>query len=359
MGTSGARTGDERAGSGAEHGAGRVAGAALLLRGSRFGAGAGWRTRARVGYRPIPQSALPGLGRGPDALLLSGVGSAGSAGPGAGCGLGLRLGGVPDAVLGDLTEVEACFADVQRAGPPLPVAWHPAQSRAHRALTPGGWCLCETCARVLQLHPEDRGGRARTGRPSTGGRRGLRTGRRVCDVPPSSYGRAASPSHVSGRVLVGESAQGRGRRPVPWQAGVPGEPGLGSRSLPAPWHPVILHSESLAVCGLGAARRAWTGGGRREISREARPEAARPGGRAGDTPRRGTEAEGAGRQESATGRPSGGEDTRGLCRVCRGTRSPSEACDRAPRIQEAAGLRARGVGVRAGLACRPFFFFPP
>lgn len=187
----------------------------------------------------------------------------------------------------------------------------------------------------------------------------FRTGRRVCDVPPSSYGRAASPSHVSGRVLVGESAQGRGRRPVPWQAGVPGEPGLGSRSLPAPWHPVILHSESLAVCGLGAARRAWTGGGRREISREARPEAARPGGRAGDTGRRGAEAEGAGRQESATGRPSRGEDTRGLCRVCRGTRSPSEACDRAPRIQEAAGLRARGVGVRAGLACRPFFFFPP
>lgn len=161
MGTLGARTGDERAGSGAEHGAGRVAGAALLLRGSRFGAGAGWRTRARVGYRPIPQSALPGVGRGPDALLLSGVGSAGSAGPGAGCGLGLRLGGVPDAVLGDLTEVEACFADVQRAGPPLPVAWHPAQSRAHRALTPGGWCLCETCARVLQLHPEDRGEGAR------------------------------------------------------------------------------------------------------------------------------------------------------------------------------------------------------
>lgn len=169
MGTSGARTGDERAGSGAEHGAGRVAGAALLLRGSRFGAGAGWRTRARVGYRPIPQSALPGVGRGPDALLLSGVGSAGSAGPGAGCGLGLRLGGVPDAVLGDLTEVEACFADVQRAGPPLPVAWHPAQSRAHRALTPGGWCLCETCARVLQLHPEDREGRAAQAAPPRGG----------------------------------------------------------------------------------------------------------------------------------------------------------------------------------------------
>lgn len=228
-------------------------------------------------------------------------------------------------------------------------------------MTPGGWCLCETCARVLQLHPEDRGGRARTGRPSTGGRRGLRTGD-VCATCPLPH-TAERPHPVTfldgSSVLVGESAQGRGRRPVPWQARVPGEPGLGSRSLPAPWHPVILHSESLAVCGLGAARRAWTGGGRREISREARPEAARPGGRAGDTGRRGAEAEGAGRQESATGRPSGGEDTRGLCRVCRGTRSPSETCDRAPRIQEAAGLRARGVGVRAGLACRPFFFFPP
>lgn len=50
-------------------------------------------------------------------------------------------------------------------------------------MTPGGWCLCETCARVLQLHPEDRGGRARTGRPSTGGRRGLRTGD-VCATCP-------------------------------------------------------------------------------------------------------------------------------------------------------------------------------
>lgn len=38
-----------------------------------------------------------------------------------------------------------------------------------------------------------------------------------------------------------------------------------------------------AVCGLGTARRAWTGGGRTEISREARPEVLRPGGRSGDT----------------------------------------------------------------------------
>lgn len=155
---------------------------------------------------------------------------------------------MPAGVLGDLTGFEACFADVQREGPPLPVAWHPAQSRAHVALTSASWCLYETCASMLQLHPEVHRGCECAGRPPTQWGRGLLEEASTCAMCPlpSSSDRVASPSHVSGWVPVGESAQVRGRRHGPWEAGLRGEPGLGSWSLLASGDPVILHSESLS-----------------------------------------------------------------------------------------------------------------